>query len=70
MSQINLQQGTTTVESSKTKKKKRICSEVSVKSESVRKKTRYATVGKIFRKREVLSLEWKNEGVMDDEVVS
>jgi len=35
--------------------------------DSVGKKKRYATVGRICRKGKVLSLEWKNEGVMDDE---
>ena len=35
--------------------------------ESVRKKKRYTTVGKICRKGRFFSLEWKSEGVMDDE---
>ena len=35
--------------------------------ESVRKKKRLATVGRICRKGKFLSLEWKSEGVMDDE---
>jgi len=36
--------------------------------ESVLKKKRYAMHGgKDLQKREVLSLEWKSEGVMDDE---
>jgi len=48
--------------------KKRICSEVSVNSpgnpwsQSGRRKG-----GKDLQKRKVLSLEWKSEGVMDDE---
>ena len=75
MSQINLQHGTTTdrgqQEEWKTKEWKRICSEVSVNSpgnpwsQSRRKKVGYG--GKDLQKRKVLSLEWKSEGVMDDE---
>jgi len=35
--------------------------------ESVRKKKRLATVGRICRKGIFLSLEWKSEGAVDDE---
>ena len=51
--------------------KKRICSEVSVNSpgdpwsQSGRRKVGYG--GKDLQKRKVLSLEWKSEGVIDDE---
>ena len=35
--------------------------------ESVRKKNKVGYGGKNLQKRKVLSLEWKSEGVMDDE---
>jgi len=35
--------------------------------ESVQEKKREATVGKDSQKAKVLSLEWKSEGMMDDE---
>ena len=58
-------------ETEKRKSKNRICSEVSVnspgnpRSQSRRRKGRLH--GKDLRKRKVLSLERKSEGVMDDE---
>ena len=35
--------------------------------ESVLKKKKKATVGRICRKRKLLGLEWKSEGAVDDE---
>jgi len=70
MSQINLQHGTTTVESSKTKKKKtdmlRSIGKVRVSPEE--DKVRYG--GKDLQKKGSFKLGVESEGVMDDEVVS
>ena len=58
-------------QSKKTAEYKRICSEVSVNSPGNARvcpqegKVGYG--GKDLQKRKVLSLEWKSEGVMDDE---
>ena len=71
MSKINLQRGILTVDYRRSREKKRICSEVSVNSQGIRgvspgeEKAGYD--GKDLQKRKVLSLEWKSEGVMDDE---
>ena len=71
MSKINLQRGKLTVENRKSREKKRICSEVSVNSpgnpwsQSSEEMVSYG--GKDLQKRKVLSLEWKSEGMMDDE---
>ena len=72
MSKINLQSGILTVENRRSRDKKRICSEVSVKQsgesvQSVQEKEMVGYGGKDLQKRKVLSLEWKSEGVMDDE---
>ena len=75
MSQINLQHGSMmeqqlTGENRKTKEWKRTCSEVS-KNRGIRgvspEKEKVGYCGKDLQKRKVLSLEWKSEGVMDDE---
>ena len=69
MSKVNLQRGKLTVENRKSREKKRVCSEVSVNSpgnpcsQSGRRKGRLRWEG--FAEKE--SLEWKSEGVMDDE---
>ena len=73
MSKINLQRGKLTVENRNSKEKKRICSEVGLSvnspgnpwSQSRRRNGRLRWEG--FAERKVLSLEWKSEGVMDDE---
>ena len=79
MSQINLQHGTTTVENRKTTKYKdyRVKTDMlrsigkqsgeSVESVRTPEEEKVGYSGKDLRKRKVLSLEWKSEGVMDDE---
>ena len=71
MSKINLQRGKLTVENKKSREKKRIYSKVSVNnpgnpwSQSRRRNGRLWWKG--LAEIESLSLEWKSEGVMDDE---
>ena len=71
ISQLNLPHGTKNCKSGKIKKKQ-IWSDVLVnspgrpRSQSWRRKTRLRREG-FAEKREILSLEWKIEGVMDDE---
>ena len=49
-------------------REKRICSEVSVNSPgNPWSQSRRRNGGKDLQKRKVLSLEWKSQGVMDDE---
>jgi len=68
MSKINLQRGKLTIENRKSREKKRICSEVSVNSPgNPWSQSRRRNGRKDLQKRKVLSLEWKSEGVMDDE---
>ena len=71
MSKINLQRGKVTVENRKSRERKRICSEVSVNSPGNPWSQSRRRNGRLWRedlqKRKVLSLEWKSEGVMDDE---
>ena len=71
MNKINLQRGKLTVENRKSREKKRICSEVSVNSPgnpwSQFRRRNGRLWWKNLQKRKVLSLEWKSEGVMDDE---
>ena len=72
MTKINLQRGKLTVDNRKSREKKRICSEVSVNSpgnpwSQSRRRNGISYGGKDLQKRKVLSLEWKSEGVMDDE---
>ena len=71
MSKINLQRGKLTVENRKSREKKRICSEVSVTVRRIRGispgEEMVGYGGKDLQRRKVLSLEWKSEGVIDDE---
>ena len=59
------------MENRKSREKKRICSAVSVNSPGIRGVSPGEEMvgygGKDLQKRNVLSLEWKSEGVMDDE---
>ena len=56
---------------SRPKEKKRICSEVSVNSPGIRGVSPGEEIvgygGNDLQKSKILSLEWKSEGVMDDE---